>query len=142
MLAVELTTGEHEIEFVKDGYEVLAAKVDVTDSGVSCISVQSDWKVIPGGCDSPTPPGVVVSDYSLTAYLQEEKIKKDICSWIEERGGRYAIGSYDITELILTYVGIKDLGFKVTSAHVAGAIMYYNKNIPAGDALTGCGGLK
>jgi len=223
MPTVELTAGEHEIKFVKDGYETLLTRVDVTDSGISCISVESGGKDISGGCGSSTPPGVVVSGYNLTAYLQEkpkrpcpcgsygdfdgdgfvseedeafiafyitfgwdqiknklsiteEEFKKradvngdgvvneadqtlindyregridtfpvceeitDICSWIQGKGGPSAIGSYDITQLILAYIGIKDLGFEVTSAQIAGVIMYYIGNTSSGDALTGCGG--
>jgi len=64
---IELALGEHTVKWSKTGYDDLIAKINVTDTGVSCVSVD-----VPGGaCGSTTPPGVVVSDFTVTGYLKK-----------------------------------------------------------------------
>ena len=76
---IELALGEHTVKWSNAGYDDLIAKINVMDTGVSCVSVD-----VPGGaCGSTTPPGVVVSDFTVTGYLKKTA---DICSWIDESG--------------------------------------------------------
>ncbi|MHC1566933.1 MAG: PEGA domain-containing protein, partial [Candidatus Syntropharchaeia archaeon] len=80
----------------------------------------------------------VGDEVSDTPVLTAAPPATKICEWIAGLGGWDKIGSYDITQLILAYIGIKDLGFEVISSYVAGAILYYNGLKESGNRLTGC----
>jgi len=116
---IELALGEHTVKWSKAGYDDLIAKINVTDTGVSCVSVD-----VPGGaCGSTTPPGVVISDFTVTGYLK--KIIKDFASWITGKGGKDSIEYADVLEIGDAYLGIEDIGFTPTYDNVLTAGDYY-----------------
>ncbi|MCW3140599.1 MAG: hypothetical protein N2V72_00240 [Methanophagales archaeon] len=116
---IELTLGEHTVKWSKTGYEDLIAKINVTDTGVSCVSVD-----VPGGaCGSSTPPGVVISDFTVTGYLKE--IIKNFDSWVTSKGGKDSIKYADVLEIGDAYLGIVDIGFTPTYDNVLTAGDYY-----------------
>jgi len=74
-----LSMGTHTIRWAKDGYEDLIGEIDVTDTGVACLSVTG------GVCGSTIPPGIITSDFTAIGYLQLS-IVDTICAWIDESG--------------------------------------------------------
>ena len=118
---IELTLGEHTVKWSKAGYDDLIAKINVTDTGVSCVSVEG------GACGSTTPPGVVTSDFTVTGYLKTKVT--DFDSWVESKGGKDSIEYADVLEIGDAYLGIEDIGFTPT----------YNNVLTAGDYYLGLG---
>jgi len=117
---IELALGEHTVKWSKAGYDDLIAKINVTDTGVSCVSVD-----VPGGaCGSTTPPGVVISDFTVTGYLKKTAIA-DFDSWVATKGGTDSIEYADVLEIGDAYLGIADIGFAPTYDNVLTAGDYY-----------------
>jgi len=71
-ISVSLEVGRHEIKWSKEGYEDLIATIEVSDEGVSCISVQD------GECYTSTPvtpPGVLITSeepFTVVGYLKKK----------------------------------------------------------------------
>ena len=130
MATINLTAGDHVIEWSMDGYETLTAEINVSAAGViSC------FNVVVGTCqDKITIVGNTITAL-LTAVLTTPN---NICEWIENRGGPNSLMTYDIMELVREYIQPVELEFTVTTAYIMGAVAYYSGEIPAGNALTGC----
>lgn len=62
----------------------------------------------------------------------------DLCSFISNAGGKNNIAAAPVTDTILGYKNVKDLGFTVKSSDITGLILYYKKQYSSGDAITGC----
>lgn len=75
---------------------------------------------------------------ALAALPYKGEEEKELCKWINNNGGKGAIRVSGISELILAYLGAKDIGFRPTVSEIAGVIMYYLGNTRSGDDLTGC----
>ena len=60
----ELDIGEYEATWTLSGYDTLKARIEVKDTGVTCISVTA------GACNSATPPGVTISTFTVTGHLK------------------------------------------------------------------------
>jgi len=132
---IELSTGQHTVKWSKTGYDDLIATINVTDTGVTCVSVD-----VPGGaCYSSTAPGVTIpSSFTVVGHLKKTTGAPGVCSWITNKGGPSKLTSYDITQLILAYIKIGDVGFTVTTAHITGCILYYLGRTSVGNTMTGC----
>ena len=124
---VRLEEGEHEVVWTKEGYEDLIATIEVSDTGVSCISVQN------GKCYAR--PGVLIpSPFTVIGYLKK---KEGFCEWIENKIEE-GLKIYDIMELVKAYLGKIDLGFEVTIIMIMATVLYYLGEIDTGNKLSGC----
>ena len=65
-------------------------------------------------------------------------IDTEICNWIISRGGWTQITAYDIMTLVNAYLNLVPIGFRVTMAHILGAISYYLGILESGNRYTGC----
>ncbi len=140
MVIASLVEGSNTITWTLAGYQTLTAIIDVSPTGVAtCISVSG------GICKDTKAPTVIVTGTTITGYLAPEssgtptpKPTNGICDWINSKGGKSALGSFDISTLVMAYLGFENVGFQVTSAHISGCIMYYLGIPSEGDSLTGC----
>ena len=129
MTTVNLTPGNHTIEWSLEGYETIFATVDVSSTGImNCINVTA------GTCAEL----VSIVGNAVTGLLKQIAVTDPVCDWISGFGGWQALATFDIMALIEGYLGVTDLGFTVTSAHIMGAIAYYNNQLSSGNTLTGC----
>jgi hypothetical protein len=76
----DLELGEYEATWTLSGYDILKARIEVKDTGVTCLSVTA------GTCYSATPPGVTISTFTVTGYLKAAAPPVGIGSWIDESG--------------------------------------------------------
>jgi len=140
MVIASLIEGNNTITWTLAGYETLTAVINVSSAGVAtCISVTG------GLCKDSKAPTVIVAGTIITGYLAPLQSTTPtpgpsggICDWINSKGGKSAIGSFDISTLVMAYLGFENVGFQVSSAHISGCIMYYLGITSEGDALTGC----
>ena len=106
MLQVSVAPGQHEIILVANGYYALKVTVNVTDSGISCISAEygtyeestgTFTKVGEASCDacSTKENGVCISGFTIEAYLKaKEEVTPPpptptgytICNWVNSAG--------------------------------------------------------
>lgn len=129
MVTVNLTPGEHTIEWTLNGYEPLSATINVSTTGIiSCISV------VAANCADV----ISIVGNTITALLKHIAVAAPMCDWISDVGGWQAVATFDIMDLIQGYLNIKDIGFDITTAHIMGAIAYYNNQLSSGNTLTGC----
>lgn len=62
----ELDLGDYEVTWTFSGsYDTLKAVISVTNTGVTCLSVEAG-----GVCYSATPPGVTISAFTVTGHLK------------------------------------------------------------------------
>jgi len=140
MVIASLVEGNNTITWSLDGYQTLTAIINVSPTGVAtCISVSG------GICKDNKAPTVIVAGTTITGYLAPEQQETPtpepvggICDWINAKGGKTALGSFDISTLIMAYLGFENVGFQVNTDHINGCIMYYLGITSEGDALTGC----
>jgi len=143
-MEVEVTMGEHELIFVADGYHALKVNINVTTTGVECLSAEYGefdettkefTKKGDASCDACATKenGVCITNFDIHGYLKpvEEVVTpppEEITSfeeWLESKGGCSAIGILDILELVDGYIGRKDLGFDVTITNILTAVDCY-----------------
>jgi len=140
MVVASLVEGNNTITWTLDGYQQLTAIINVSPTGVAtCVSVTG------GLCKDSKAPTVIVAGTTITGYLAPSSQttptpspSSGICDWITSKGGKSNLGSFDISTLVMAYLGFENLGFQVTSAHISGCIMYYLGVTNEGDTLTGC----
>lgn len=140
MVIASLVEGSNTITWTLAGYKTLTAVIDVSPTGVAtCVSVSG------GLCKDSKTPTVIVAGTTITGYLDPDSQgtptpgpSGGICDWINSKGGKTELGSFDISTLVMAYLGFENLGFQVSSAHISGAIMYYLGIQSEGDSLTGC----
>ena len=77
---VPMNIGENKIEWVEAaGYQSLKTTIDVTDTGISCISMND------GTCSLFAPePYVSLIEFTVKGFLAEAA--EDVCAWIDESG--------------------------------------------------------
>ena len=125
---IELSTGQHTVKWSKTGYDDLIATINVTDTGVSCVSVD----VPAGACYSSmpvTPPGVLIaseSPFTVVGYLKKTTgAVTDFDSWVASKGGKDSIEYADVLEIGDAYLGFVDIGFTPNYTNVLTAGDYY-----------------
>ena len=129
MVTINLTAGNHTIEWALNGYETITATINVSSTGiVSCISV------IGGMCTNL----LSIVENTVTGLLKQIIIAAPVCDWISSIGGWQELATFDIMQLIQGYLNLINMEFTVSTAHIMGAIAYYNNQLLSGNALTGC----
>ena len=120
MEEAKLSLGQHEIKWTLSGHDTLTATIEVTKTGVICISVN-------GVCYSTTPPGVAISGFFVTGYLKPSGVvpPTNFSSWVASKGGKDAIAYADTLDIGDAYIGLADVGFTVTYSHVLTCGDYY-----------------
>lgn len=119
-IIVSLSEGNHTIQVRSAGYETLDATINVTSTGVICVS---------GPCGTSGLPRVETSGYVVTAYLKGST--GGYAAWVASKGGSGNIrGSLpavgEIIDGYLSSVGdIGYLGFDVSLANIGTTIDYY-----------------
>lgn len=127
---VNLTPGDHEIEWSLDGHETLIAIINISSTGaVSCINV------IVGTCLDK----ISIIGNTVSAMLKAiTEAPTNICEWIVSKNGANSVASYDIIELVREYVQPGGLDFTISTSDIMGLVAYYNNQLTSGNALTGC----
>ena len=121
MEEVKLSPGQHEVKWTLSGHDTLTATIEVSNTGVICISV------IDGVCRSIIPPGVTISGWAVTGHLKPSGVAPptNFSSWVTSKGGKDAITYADTLEIGDAYIGLADVGFTVTYSHVLTCGDYY-----------------
>ncbi len=142
---IELALGEHTVKWSKAGCEDLIATINVTDTGVSCVSVEG------GACGSTTPPGVITSDFTVTGYLKETFT---ICDYIDSAGWDNLTSDH-VYALYYKFIGLDTVAentrkkipeakrpstfpCSITSDYVFGTYYYFIGLKSLGNNKTGC----
>lgn len=130
MATVNLTEGNHTIEWSLDNYETLSAVINISRTGtLTCIST------VTGTCQKM----ISIAGNTITAILKSIiEPPQEICKWITDKNGADSITSYDIIELVREYVQPGGLDFTVSTSDIMGLVAYYNKQLISGNTLTGC----
>lgn len=117
MATVNLTAGNHIIEWSLDGYETIIATINISSEGiVSCISV------VTRTCAE------VINIVGLTITgLLKSIVPDNFDNWIISKGGYEAItGNLSLMgEFIDGYFGLTNLGFTPTLLDMGTFIDYY-----------------
>ena len=126
MLQVGVSPGQHEIVLVADEYYALKVKINVTDSGVSCISAEygtyeestgTFTKVGDASCNAcySKENGVCISGFNISAYLKEKEGPQPppptgytICDWVNSAGKGNLVWSH-VLALYYKYRGWDNL---------------------------------
>ena len=124
-MEVEVTMGEHELIFVADGYHALKVNINVTTTGVECLSAEYGefnettkefTKKGDASCDACATKenGVCITNFDIHGYLKpvEEEAPPPseftICDWVNSAGkGNLTPEFY--RALFYKYVGWDDL---------------------------------
>ena len=123
-----LTEGQHTIQISLSGYDTLNATINVSSTGVTCVSVTG------GACGGTGLPRVSTSGGSVTTYLKEGAAATNRCGWIASKDTSKVVF---ISEMVLAYNNLKNIGFTPTAAEIGNAVlMYSNLGTPA--SLWGC----
>ena len=117
---VSLNIGENTIEWKEaTGFADLKAKINVTQSMLSCVSMND-------GVCSLSPPEPYISfpsTWAVKGWLSERVA--DFDSWVESKGGSGSIELGDVFEITDGFLTIVDLGFTVSLSNVFNATDYY-----------------
>lgn len=125
---VALTEGQHTIQISLNGYDTLNATINVSSTGVTCVSVTD------GACGGSSLPRVSTSVWTVTTYLKEGAAPTDRCGWIATKDTSKVVF---ISEMVLAYNNLANIGFTPTAAEIGNAVlMYSNLGTPA--SLWGC----
>ena len=119
MEEVKLSPGQHEVTWTLSGYDTLIATIEVTKTGVFCVSV------VDGVCRSTIPPSVAISGFTVTGHLKPSGVAPTFSGWIASKGGKDAIAYADTLEIGDAYIGLADVGFTATYSHVLTCGDYY-----------------
>lgn len=134
---VSLTEGPHDIQISLDGYNTLQATINVSATGVTCVSV------VGGACGGTGLPRVSTSAWTVTTYLKTATTVDDVCSWLTGLGGwRNLQWASHVLEAYYVYIGAAghSVGFSpVTWNDVLGLYYYYINDPTAGNGKIGCG---
>lgn len=116
-VTVDLNIGENIIEWKEaSGYADLEAKINVTDTSLSCVTMDG------GVCSLVAPePYISLIGFTVKGFLAEGG---DIQSWITAKGGKRDISATEYSEIVLGYTKVVPLDFEVPPAHLM-TIQYY-----------------
>jgi len=125
---VSLSEGQHTIQVSLSGYDTLNATINVTASGVSCITV------VGGNCGGSGLPRVSTSGWTASAYLKSSSVAAGRCAWISTQNTSMVAF---ISNMVLAYNNLQDIGFVPSASEIGdGVLMYSNLGTPA--SLWGC----
>jgi hypothetical protein len=125
---VSLTEGQHDIQISLDGYNTLVAKINVTATDVTCVSV------VCGDCVGTGLPRVSTSGWTVSTYLKTGDVSTARCTWVATKDTAKVVF---ISEMVLAYNDLLNIGFAPTAAEIGNAVlMYSNLGTPA--SLWGC----
>lgn len=117
MVTVDLTSGDHIIEWSLAGYDPITATINVSSEGVlSCISV------VAGTCADM----IDIAGSIITGLLKSTAVTS-LDDWILSKGG-YAAMKGNLSamgEFIDGYYGITDIGFTPTLLDMGTFVDYY-----------------
>ena len=134
---IELTEGNHSIYVALSGYDTLQATINVSSTGVACVSV------VGGACGGTGLPRVSTSGWTVSTFLKTATTVSDVCSWIDSIGGWENLQwTSHVLEAYYVYIGASghSIGFSpVTWNDVLGLYYYYINDLSAGNGKTGCG---
>jgi len=122
---VELSEGRYDIQSSLSGYETLTATINVNPSNVTCVS---------GPCGGSGTPRVETSGWTVTTYLEESTSATNRCDWIS---GKDTSKVAFISEMVLAYNDLKDIGFVPSASEISNAVLMYN-NLGTPASLWGC----
>lgn len=114
---IDLVIGEHIIEWRATDYAPLTCKIDVTETGIVCLSLPV--------CGKTTPPGVEIIGWTVTGHLKSLKEALTYFEWVLLKGGTAQIKATDVNEITDAFIGIEDIGFAVTVTNVNSTIDYF-----------------
>lgn len=127
---VSLTEGQHKIQVSISGYDPLIATINVSSTGVTCVSVDG------GACGGTRLPRISTSGRTVTTYLKEGTATTNRCTWIATKDtSKVAF----ISEMVLAHLMIAgaDIGFVPTAFEIGqGVLIYSGLGTPA--SLWGC----
>jgi hypothetical protein len=125
---VSLTEGQHTIQVSFAGYDTLNATINVSSTGVTCVSV------IGGACGGSSLPRVSTSGWTVTTYLKSGAVTTNRCTWIATKDTSKVVF---ISDMVLAYNNLKNIGFTPSASEIGDAVlMYSNLGTPA--SLWGC----
>ncbi|TFH47222.1 MAG: hypothetical protein E4G94_00620 [ANME-2 cluster archaeon] len=128
MVLVNLSSGLHTIEWALAGYNTITATIYISESGaVTCTTVTN------GSCAG----SLTIAGSTITGLLTQIS-GAGICDWITALGGINSLLTFNIMDLVMGYLGLKEIGFPITTSLIMGAVAYYNDQIASGNSLTGC----
>lgn len=125
---MSLSEGQHTIQISLSGYDTLQATINVSSTGVTCVSVTG------GACGGTGLPRVATSGWTVTTYLKTGAVAIGRCGWIATQDTSKVVF---ISEMVLAYNNLANIGFTPTAAEIGNAVlMYSNLGTPA--SLWGC----
>jgi len=124
-MEVEVTMGEHELIFVADGYYALKVNINVTSSGVECLSAEYGefdettkefTKKGDASCDACATKenGVCITNFDIHGYLKpvEEEAPPPTgyttCDWVNSAGKGNLVWAH-VLALLYKYQGLDSL---------------------------------
>ena len=109
------------------GYDTIDATIRVSATGVTCTS---------GPCTSL--PGVVpkvdASGWTVSVHLKASAAATNRCAWI---AGKDTSRVAFITEMVLAYSNLVDIGFSPSATEISNAVLIY-ANLGTSSSLWGC----
>ena len=125
---IELTEGNHSIYVSLSGYDTLQATINVSSTGVACVSV------VGGACGGTGLPRVSTSGWTVSTFLKTGTGETGRCAWIATKDTSKVVF---ISEMVLAYSDLKDIGFIPSASEIGdGVLMYSNLGTP--ESLWGC----
>lgn len=122
---MELTEGSHTIQVSLTGYNTLNATINVSSTRVTCTA---------GPCNTTGPPGVMISGLTVTTYLKTGTVSPARCTWVATKDTSKVVF---ISEMVLAYNNLTDIGFTPTAAEIGNAVLMYS-NLGTPSSLWGC----
>ena len=111
---IDLAEGSHQMQVTLLGYNPLNATLNVSSTGVSCSSVTG------GTCST--------SGWTVTTGLTPTTTTGGRCAWISTQDTSKVVF---ISEMVLAYLDLKDIGFVPSAAEIGDAVlMYLNLGTP------------
>jgi len=117
---INLSEGQHSMQVSLSGYNTLNATLNVSSSSVSCSSVTG------GSCST--------SGWTVTTGLTPATTTGGRCAWIATQDTSKV---EFISEMVLAYLDLKDIGFVPSAAEIGDAVLMY-LNLGTPESLWGC----
>lgn len=142
---IDLTLGDHVATWTCDGYEPLVCTINVTDTEVTCVSVED------GTCGVGDLPYVIANGLNVTGHLVGGS---DICTYIDSARHDNLTNKH-LVALYYQFIGLTDQaestrltipvdkrpdGFPSTieNKHLVGSYYYFIGLTSPGNDQTGC----
>lgn len=124
METLKLAIGEHTVEWRAPNYEPLLCEIDVTETGIICLS-----DVV---CGKTTLPSVKIIGWTVTGHLKPVAVvlPTNYAEWVQSKGGSSQIELTDVYEIINALIDEEvDLGFTVMLTNVYATIVYFIESV-------------